>query len=150
MAKRLESDNYIERPGNISKAVRLTSYGVDYCESDSYTYSGRSVITNNYNLTISNSPNAVLNNQSPNSLIISQSSAEIHKILEQISEALKNDLTIDSGTKSIIQSSITEMDAEVKAGQITKNSLKKFLDKSSKVSSIGSFIINLIRLISGI
>lgn len=150
LAKRLEDDGLVQRAGNISTSVRLTSHGIDYCENDSYTYSGSSVMTNNYNLTISNSPNAILNNQSPNSIFITGDLNKLSTTIDQIRETILNDESIGKEKKLDIQHSLTQITNELKEGELKKESVKKFLDKTSKISSIGSFLLNLMRLIIGV
>jgi len=60
LAHRLDDDGliYATHMMNDSQA-KLTSQGIEYCEEDSYTYSEKSLITNNYNIKVDNSVNVL-------------------------------------------------------------------------------------------
>ena len=68
LAKRLEKDSLIGKPRFTKNDIsaRLTSYGIDYCEGDSYTYKNSAIIHNNYNISIENSSDTTIVNQSDN------------------------------------------------------------------------------------
>jgi len=65
----------------------LTSYGVQYCEGDSFTFSGHSVITNNYTMNINNSPNSAIVSSSNNVTITITNHGEIKNKIQEIKEA---------------------------------------------------------------
>lgn len=89
LAKRLENDGLI---GNTfftrnDISARLTSYGIDYCESDSYSYSGSAIINNTYNINVENSSDTTIVSQSENIEIhISKNEieSELNKIIKSI------------------------------------------------------------------
>jgi hypothetical protein len=54
ISKRLHTDDFINQSTYDDCAAELTSYGIEYCEENSYSYSGHSVITNNYSISIVN------------------------------------------------------------------------------------------------
>lgn len=96
LAKRLEGDGLIVKPiftrNDIS--ARLTSYGIDYCEGDSYTYKGSAIINNHYNINIENSSDTTIVNQSDNvKLELSNSDVinELNEIIEQIENEIPKD-----------------------------------------------------------
>lgn len=75
LAHRLHDDGYIESPISDGQDVicKITSYGIEYCEESSYTYTGQSIITNAYNITVEDSQNVSVVGTSEN-VTFSQSS----------------------------------------------------------------------------
>ncbi len=57
LAKRLKDNGYVRTVEYGDRIdIKITSEGIDYCEHDSYSFKGHSIVTNNYNIT--GSPNA--------------------------------------------------------------------------------------------
>lgn len=96
LAKRLVDDGLIGKPIFMRDDIsaRLTSYGIDYCEGDSYTYNGSAIIHNNYNIRIENSSDTTIVNQSDNvklELSNSDFKNELSGIIEQIENEIPKD-----------------------------------------------------------
>jgi hypothetical protein len=68
LAIRLRDDNYVQDPISDVQDVlcKITSYGIEYCEESSYTYVGKSIITNNYNISIGENKNLSVVSDSQN------------------------------------------------------------------------------------
>ena len=59
LRRRLVSDNYVQSLSfGDGEKIRINTYGIDYCENDSYTLRGHSIVTNNYTTHITGSPNS--------------------------------------------------------------------------------------------
>jgi len=94
LTKRLESDGLITKPIMLRSDIsaRLSSRGIDYCEGNSYTYSGQSLITNNYNITVENSTDTTIVNQSED--IIINKSIEIKNELQELLIWIENEFNV--------------------------------------------------------
>ncbi len=104
IATRLKDDGFIKASISLQDCSgELTSYGIEYCEENSYSYSGHSIITNNYSISIVNSPNSNIVNQS-STVAITQNIGEVNQAIEKIRETIENDNTIEkSKTAEIIE-----------------------------------------------
>jgi len=95
LASRLKTDGLINATITIGDSLaELTSSGIEYCEENSYSYSGQSIITNNYNISVVNSPNSNIVSQSSN-VSITQSINEVNQTIEKIRETIASDSTIE-------------------------------------------------------
>jgi low affinity Fe/Cu permease len=143
LAHRLKDDGLIEPLFTFNDAsATLSSYGIDYCEGDSYSYSGHSVITNNYSVSIVNSPNSNIINQSSNTQI-NQNISNINETIESIREHITSDTTIEKTKASEILECLNEIQEAIKNGQKPKYSIKSLLDVGSGISSIGAWLTTL-------
>ncbi len=121
-------------------SAQLTSHGIDYCEEDSYTYSGHSIVNNNYNnISITNSPNTNIVNNSSN-VEISSSINEVSESIERIFEVLVTDNTIDESKLTEISECLKEIQESLKNNQKPKFAIKSLIEIASGISSIGSWI----------
>ena len=91
LAKRLESDGLVKNPiyTRSDITVYLSSYGIDYCEGDSYTYRGKAIITNHYNINIENSSDTMIVAQSEN-IQLNTTKAKLESELNSILEYINN------------------------------------------------------------
>lgn len=117
--------------------AKLTSYGIEYCEENSYTFTGHSVITNNYS--IFNSPNANIVSQS-SSVTITQNVSNINESIEKIRETVMTDTTIDRNKATEILDCLNEIQEAIKNNQKPKFAIKSLLDIAGGISSIASWI----------
>lgn len=149
--KRLQDDGYIKLIsfGHRTSAC-LTSYGIEYCEENSYTYIGRSIITNNYNLTIKNSPNANIVSNSSNVNIQITNYGEIKTKIETLKYVVSNSKEIDSAKKIEILDCVDEIETTIDAGKKPKFSFASLTHIAGSISEIGLLVVELGRLIFGV
>lgn len=110
LAKRLENDGLIGKPiftrSDIS--ARLTSYGIDYCEGDSYSYSGSAIINNTYNINVENSNDTTIVSQSEN-IEIHISKNEIESELNKIISSIFSDTNIPQNIRQNLLNQINSL-----------------------------------------
>lgn len=147
LAKRLESDHFINANYTFDDCLaQITSYGIEYCEEDSYTYKGKSIITNNYNLTITNSPNANIVSNSTDVKIIINNHGEIKNKINQIRDEVSH---LSHEAKEDLLECLEEIETCIDAGKKPKFSFKQLLEIGSNISGIGTLILELSQLIFG-
>lgn len=140
LAHRLKKDGYINALFTHNDCLaELTSYGIEYCEGDSYSYSGHSIITNNYSISITNSPNSNIVSQST-SVIITQNISQASQAVEKIIEAIAVDDSIDKQKASEILECLTEIQSSLINNQKPKFAIKSLIDMAGGISSISSWI----------
>jgi hypothetical protein len=98
LAQRLKEDNYISAPGYHLDDVfcKITTYGIEYCEESSYTYTGHSLITNNYNISIEDSHNVSV-----------VSNSEEVRVSQSLSPAASHNLSVDKIPLSVLLHNLT-------------------------------------------
>ncbi len=140
LAHRLKDDGYINTMFKHNDCMaELTTYGIEYCEEDSYSYSGHSIITNNYSISIVNSPNSNVVNQSSN-VNISQNISKASKAVEKIREAIAIDTTIDKNIATEILDCLNEIQESLKNNQKPKFAIKSLINIAGGISSIASWV----------
>lgn len=140
IAHRLENDGFIKTMftrGDCS--ATLTSHGIEYCEENSYSYSGHSIVTNNYSISIVNSPNSNIVNQSQN-VTISQTTEQANDAIEKIRETINSDLSIDKNMATEILDCLNEIQESIKTNKKPKFAIKSLLDIAGGISSIASWL----------
>jgi hypothetical protein len=143
LAHRLEDDGYIKTMFSHNDcSAELTTYGIEYCEEDSYSYSGHSIITNNYSISIVNSPNSNIVNQSSN-VSISQNISEVNKAIENIRETVGTDTSIDKEKAAEIIECLNEIQESLKNNQKPKFAIKSLINIAGGISSIASWVTTL-------
>ena len=125
----------------------ITSYGVQYCEDDSFTHRGIALINNNYDIKIENSPGANIVNRSTNVNITNQIN-EVRNILGKIRQAIDEDIAVSDNTKAEIIECILEIDNNLKAGQVPKFGIRNLIELAGDISSIAGLVITLIQLLN--
>ena len=110
LAKRLENDGLIGKPifTRTDISARLTSYGVDYCEGDSYTYSGSAIINNTYNINIENSSDTTIVSQSEH-VKINLSQSDIKNELSEIVDLVCLGKGIEENANKILSEKLTNL-----------------------------------------
>lgn len=143
LAHRLNDDGFINPVFILNDcSAELTSYGIEYCEENSYTYSGQSIVTNNYSISIVNSPNTNVVSQSSN-VSISQNNLEVNHAIEMIRETVANDILIDQVKAAAILECLNQIHESLKKNQKPKFAIKSLIDIASGISSIGSWVTTL-------
>jgi hypothetical protein len=150
IAERLEHDGYIKCI-RISAGIyaTLTSRGIEYCEENSYSYQGSSIISNSYNFNIINSPNANIVSTSSNTSIHITSHSEIKNKINELKEHISTNSDITSNQKSDILECIEEVENAVDLGRKPKFALKQLIEQASNVAGVGSLLLDLGQLILG-
>lgn len=150
LAHRLNNDGYIKASFTKSDtSAILTSHGIEYCEEDSYSYQGHSIITNTYNLTISNSPNANIISGSKNVNIQIHNYSEIKKKISEVRDAIENNDGISKDKQKNLVECLDEVETLIDADKKPKFSFKQLTEEGSNIAGIGSILIELGRLIFG-
>ena len=140
---RLKDDGFINTLFSHNDcSAELTSYGIEYCEENSYTYSGHSIITNNYSISIVNSPNSNIVNESSNVTII-QNISEASQAVEKIRETIALDNNIDKDKAAEILECLNEIQDNLKKNQKPKFAIKSLIDIAGGISSISSWVTTL-------
>lgn len=143
LAKRLEKDGYIKILGHhIDVMASLTSEGIDYVEEDSYSKSGSPIISNNYNISIVNSPNANLVNQS-SKVSISQQFQDVDDAINNIRKNLRESNDIHAEIIENILECLKEIEQGIQNGNTPKFAIKSLIEISAGIASIGSWITTL-------
>lgn len=148
LIERLDSEGLVKMTSTKDTIYAdITSYGVQYCEDDSFTHRGIALINNNYDIKIENSPGANIVNQSTNVSITNQIN-EIRNILEKLKQTIDEDMTVSESMKTDIKDCLLEIENNLKAGQVPKFGIRKFIELVGDISSIASFVISLIQLLN--
>ncbi len=143
LASRLKTDGLINAVITIGDSLaELTSHGIEYCEENSYSYSGHSIITNNYNISVVNSPNSNIVSQSSN-VSITQNISEVNQTIEKIRETIATDSTIELSKTNEILECLNEIQECIKNNQKPKYAIKSLLDIAGGISSIASLVMTL-------
>ena len=147
LSERLENDNYIEC--NYIQAcifAALTSYGVEYCEEDSYSFKGHSIVNNNY-YTISHSPFANIVSASNGVSIQANNYGELRNRFTELKEAVSKDTNVTALQKAEIIDCIKEVQESVDAGNKPKFSYKQLTELASNISGVSSLLIQIGQMI---
>ncbi len=142
LGKRLEKDRFVKALGTRSgMSVCLTTNGVDHIENDSYTYRGHSIITNHYNISVNDSTNTSIVQDSPNTTI-SQSANQVDDIISKILNELKRG-EVNESQLNDINECLKEIRNAIKNNSTPKFAFRSLLTMTSEFSSISSLILSL-------
>lgn len=137
-AERLKIDGFAEiikvMPGGA--VARITSFGIDYVENDSYSYRGKSIITNNY---IFDSPNASIVNQSQN-VSIKINNNEVNELFKQLQALIESSNQNDEKIKTAINDCLYEFKESVEQQKPSKSLLRQLLSLTSDIGGAGTLI----------
>ncbi|TVZ28105.1 hypothetical protein JM83_3205 [Gillisia sp. Hel_I_86] len=125
-----------------SLRATLTSIGIEYCEEDSFTEVGKPVINHNYNLTISNSPNSNIVNQSK-SININSKIENITYLIDEISNTINQDSKVTDERKENIDECTKEIKLNLEKNNIPKFGIKSLLNLLSDIASVSSLVLSL-------
>lgn len=140
LARRLENDDFIKPLYTLNNcSAELTSYGIEYCEENSYSYSGSSVTTNSYSISIVNSPNSNIINESQN-ISIKQNISEVNKAIEKIREAITKEESIEKDKATEILGCLNEIQESIKMNLKPSFAIKTLLSITENISSISSWL----------
>ena len=143
MAERLYNLDLIKLSNSKSSLrAKLTSIGIEYCEEDSFTNDGEPVINHNYNLTISNSPNSNIVNQSK-SININSKIENISSLINEISNTIEQDSNINIEQKENIVDCAKEIKINLEKNNIPKIGIKSMLNLLSDIASVSSLALSL-------
>ncbi len=136
-------DDVQNNPENYSQkyvpfSASITPAGIKYLKELLTTNSNYYSINlgPNSNLII-NSPGAAINNN-----------PEIIKLVQEIIKTLENDSAINNDDKTEAVQSFQQLETEIKSGNAMPSTFEKIITLGEKISSIGSFVITLVRLFS--
>lgn len=145
IADRLENDGYItgRADDNVDICCWITSRGVEYCEGDSYTYRGQSLITNHYNISVNGSSNTSIVQNSENVNVTNNS--DVSKIISELRCALESTQSIESAKKNEMIECIEELETVVKSGKTPKASFTYLLSMASDIATMSPVIYGLVK-----
>jgi len=148
LAHRLKDDGYVRTIFNYDDCMlQLTTYGIDYCEQDSYTYSGNAIITNTYNINVENSSNINIVSQSTDVKITLETKNEADKKIELLLKKLSELTEIDNDLKTDIFDCVKDIQNKLRQNEkVPKYSLKGLIDLTSKVASLSSLGVGIAQL----
>lgn len=144
----LSESKYIEL-NNLSatlKKARITAKGIAYCEEDSFSHKGQSVV-NNYNINNSSNANIVVNSSQVDINQTTQDKAK--KIINKIRDAVGNDQSVKLEVRKEILECLTEIEAGVENNKAPKFAIKSLLGMGSDIASISSLLVSLAKLFGG-
>jgi len=149
LVHRLRDDNFVTDPfsSNGDPACKINTYGIEYCEESSYTYKGQSLITNNYTISISDSPNASIVSNSQNVSITINNYTEVKDKIVELREAIDLNKEIDSRRRQDLLECLDEVEANVDQGRIPKYSFKSLLSMSADIATILPIVYALAKLL---
>lgn len=102
LAHRLKDDNLINTIFSHNDiSAELNTYGIEYCEEDSYSYKGNAIILNTYNIKIENSSDTTIVSQSEN-VKIETKNEEIKSELVEVINIIKFDNNITPDKQQIL------------------------------------------------
>lgn len=146
LAHRLKNDGHVKAMfTHYDVSATLTSEGIDYCEGSSYSIGGSSIISNTYNMEITNSPNANIVSQSSN-VNIQITNKEASDKIKEIINAVQNATSIDHERKQEILECVEEVKTLVDAGKKPKHVLQSLIHMAGSASEVGLLVIELSRL----
>ncbi|WP_426059316.1 hypothetical protein [Hymenobacter sp. B1770] len=148
LAKRLENDNLVECHyiGAGVMAI-LNSYGIEYCEEDSYSYKGTPLIMNTYNLTISNSPQANIVSASTGVSVQNNFQGELKHKINEFRKLVAEDVNVDETQKQEINECLEEVESALNAGRKPKFSFKQLSELASNVAGVSSLLLQIGQMI---
>lgn len=127
LGKKLEEDGYIRfLGGHNDVSASITAEGIEYVEDDSYSITGTPITNNNYHISIVNSPNSNLVNQSSD-VSIKQSLGDINEVINNIQNTIRQDSEIDKQTADDILECLDEIQQGIKNGNKSKNAIKSLI-----------------------
>lgn len=143
LTRRLIDDGLIEAMRMMDDCrARINSYGIEYCEENSYSYEGSSLIMNNYSYNLSNCQNTAIVNNSKN-VEIDQNFNIINQTIEEIREIVTKDNLIDPNLSSQILDCLNEIQELLKHNYKPKYSIRELINLGAGIASISSLIITL-------
>lgn len=101
---------------------------------------------NNYSINIGDNSTANLIIESPNSLINNKQEID-NKVQEIINQLIKDNTISDQRKNEAIQN-FNQLKEEINQGKKDPSTIQKVLTTGSEISSIGSFVISLVQLLS--
>lgn len=147
LSHRLENDGFVNTMFHHNDCnLKLTTHGIEYCEENSYTYSGKAIINNHYNISVVNSPNSNIVSNS-NNVNITQQNEIVNETLKNIKSTLQNDPSINSDKLEEILECVNEIEHNVKSGNSSKFAIKSLLEIGGNIASIASYLTALGQII---
>lgn len=149
LIKRLQADGYLktylfEENGGIGQ---ITSRGIEYCEEDSYSYRGSSLVTNNYSFSVNNSSGISIVNASKNVNINISNINDINNKIEDLLKAVNASTIISESIKLEIIECVDEIKTSLASDKKPKYSFKSLLEMTSNLAGIGSLVAEIGKLI---
>lgn len=149
LANQLKVDKLIELnvlSAKLKKA-RITSKGITYCEEDSHSKKGESIV-NHYQ--IINSPQATIVVHSSQVTINQQQYEKASQIINEIKAAISKDESVKITVRTEILECLAEIEASVANKKAPKFAMKSLLGMGSDIASISGLILSLVQLFQSI
>jgi hypothetical protein len=149
LANQLKVDKLIELNvlSQKLKKARITSKGIAYCEEDSHSKKGESIV-NHYK--IINSPQATIVVHSSQVTINQQQYEKASQIINEIKEVISKDESVEIAMRTEILECLAEIEASVTSKKVPKFAMKSLLGMGSDIASISGLILSLVQLFQSI
>lgn len=149
LCRKLKEDHYIalQEVSNTRMMGRITAEGISYCEEDSYSQKGQSVLNVTHNYTITGSPQANIVINSSQVTINQSQEQDASGIIEEIRQVMERDGAIDFALKEEIAECLDEIKLSIDAGKQPKFSMRQLLTMGSEIASIGGLVVNLAQVL---
>ncbi|MEQ6120990.1 hypothetical protein [Reichenbachiella sp. MALMAid0571] len=137
---------YLNNLSTKLKKGKITSKGIDYCEADSYTNKGQSII-NNYNIINSPQSNIIANS---NQVTINQTTHDkAASIINDIKEELIKGESFELEFKREVLECLSEIQNGIANKKAPKFALRSLLSMVGDTSSISGLVLSLVQLLGG-
>lgn len=151
LAKRLYDDKLITAQNISGLRIRgkITSYGIDYVEGDSYTHKGSAIITNNYNTTISNSSGVSVVNSSSNVHVNISNIGDISNKIDELVKYIQASPDVPAEVKTEMIDCIDEVKNSLLLDKKPKYAFDALLTMANNFAGISTLAIEIGKLIFG-
>ncbi|WON92527.1 hypothetical protein [Sphingobacterium sp. UGAL515B_05] len=151
LIKRLQDDGYIKAfmATGGEGLVDITSRGIEYCEEDSYSYRGSSIITNNYSISVNNSHGISIVNSSTNVNVNISNIDDIKKKIEQLVNVVQTTSDISHNNKKEMIECIDEIKTSLDQDKKPKFAFDALLAMANNFAGISTLAIEIGKLIFG-
>jgi len=148
LCHRLKEDNLIHDVfTKDSYQGRISSIGIDFCENDSFSTSGHSVVNKYYNFHINESTGTSVVTESSD-FVINKTFNEATNLIEKIRENVANDSSVDNQKLTEILDCLNEIQTSLQSNQKPKFAIKSLIELTSGITSIAGFVITLGELLA--
>lgn len=134
---RLTSDGLVENIHAVGHAILyIKSRGVEYCEENSYSSIGRSLLTMDYSINITNASGVNVISHSPNASIDVGASDELIASLIQLRSAIEVDQGITEDQRKELLESMAEAEESHSKGTKAKGAMRHILEATKNIATI--------------
>jgi hypothetical protein len=149
LKERLTSDRLVEDLGAVGHALlKITSRGVEYCEEDSYSYRGRSLLSIDQSVNISGSEHINVIANSTNSSIQTGDTEALSKALASLQTEIEGNQELSSQQREDMMESLVEAKDHYSKGMKPKGAIKHILEVGKSIAAIASLATTILGLLN--